>query len=344
MPPKEKYTDPDLRDSIKEEIKAGDKGGKPGQWSARKAQFMASEYKKRGGGYNEPKDSSQKHLSEWTEEQWQTKEGSGNAKREDGIEKRYLPKEAWEKMTEGEKEETERLKIEGGMEGRQYVENTETAKSARMGASKHEPEDEVEVGDGHEEGEKEAVKSPKKGKGHARQASASKGKPTEKQDGGDAEQIGQKRSLRSSSKKGAEAEAEADSPATDKKQKVNDGSAKQQNSSPSKLKSSEKTTSTTPTKSKSHARTSSTSSTKDNQTPSVPAGSATRLPKQGQTVHWRSGSSYTEGEVVEIVTEEKEVEGTKVKGSEGDPRVVVRSKKSGKVAAHKGEACYFEDA
>jgi len=36
MPPKEKYTDPDLRDEIKEEVKAGDKGGKPGQWSARK--------------------------------------------------------------------------------------------------------------------------------------------------------------------------------------------------------------------------------------------------------------------------------------------------------------------
>jgi len=36
MPPKEKYTDPDLREEIKEEVKAGDKGGKPGQWSARK--------------------------------------------------------------------------------------------------------------------------------------------------------------------------------------------------------------------------------------------------------------------------------------------------------------------
>jgi len=342
MPPKEKYTDPDLRDEIKEEIKAGDKGGKPGQWSARKAQFMASEYKKRGGGYNEPKDATQKHLSEWTEEQWQTKEGSGNAKREDGIEKRYLPKEAWEKMTESEKEETERVKIEGGKEGRQYVENTETAKEARVGASKHGQEDEVDDGEGENE-EAEEVKSPKKGKGHARQASASKGKRTEKQEAHDDEQVGQKRNLRSSSTKGAE----ANSPAPNKKQKINDGSTKQQKSSPSKSKSSsnsEKTTSTTPTKANSHASTSSTSSTKDNKTPSAPPGSTTRLPNKGQTVHWKSGSSYTEGEVVEIVTEEKEVEGVKVKGSEGDPRVVVRSKKSGKVAAHKGEACYFEDA
>jgi len=49
MPPKEKYTDPKLRDEVKEEIHKGDKGGQPGQWSARKAQMMAAEYKKRGG-------------------------------------------------------------------------------------------------------------------------------------------------------------------------------------------------------------------------------------------------------------------------------------------------------
>ena len=49
MPPKDKYTDPELRDEVKEEIHNSDKGGAPGQWSARKAQMMASEYKKRGG-------------------------------------------------------------------------------------------------------------------------------------------------------------------------------------------------------------------------------------------------------------------------------------------------------
>jgi len=38
MPSKkdDKYTDPELREEVKEEIQAGDKGGKPGQWSARK--------------------------------------------------------------------------------------------------------------------------------------------------------------------------------------------------------------------------------------------------------------------------------------------------------------------
>ena len=32
-------------------IKAGTKGGDPGEWSARKAQLLAVEYKKKGGGY-----------------------------------------------------------------------------------------------------------------------------------------------------------------------------------------------------------------------------------------------------------------------------------------------------
>ena len=36
MPPKKKYTDPKLRDEVKEEVQQGDKGGAPGQWSARK--------------------------------------------------------------------------------------------------------------------------------------------------------------------------------------------------------------------------------------------------------------------------------------------------------------------
>ena len=46
----EKYTDPDLRERIKEEIKESDRGGRPCQWSARKSQLLTQEYEKRGGG------------------------------------------------------------------------------------------------------------------------------------------------------------------------------------------------------------------------------------------------------------------------------------------------------
>tara|TARA_X000001316_G_C912715_1_gene27690 strand:+ start:333 stop:617 length:285 start_codon:yes stop_codon:yes gene_type:complete len=45
------YTKPELRKRLFNRIKAGSKGGKPGQWSARKAQMLALAYKKAGGGY-----------------------------------------------------------------------------------------------------------------------------------------------------------------------------------------------------------------------------------------------------------------------------------------------------
>lgn len=45
------YTKPTLRKRLFEQIKAGDKGGKAGQWSARKAQMLAKAYKEQGGGY-----------------------------------------------------------------------------------------------------------------------------------------------------------------------------------------------------------------------------------------------------------------------------------------------------
>ena len=45
------YTKPTMRKALFEKIKAGSKGGNPGQWSARKAQLMAVEYKAKGGGY-----------------------------------------------------------------------------------------------------------------------------------------------------------------------------------------------------------------------------------------------------------------------------------------------------
>lgn len=45
------YTKPTMRKRLFNKIKAGTKGGNAGQWSARKSQLLASEYKKAGGGY-----------------------------------------------------------------------------------------------------------------------------------------------------------------------------------------------------------------------------------------------------------------------------------------------------
>lgn len=45
------YTKPTMRKRLFNSIKSGGKGGKPGQWSARKAQMLAKKYKSSGGGY-----------------------------------------------------------------------------------------------------------------------------------------------------------------------------------------------------------------------------------------------------------------------------------------------------
>ena len=47
------YTKPTMRKNLFNKIKRGGKGGKPGQWSASKAQMLAKQYKAKGGGYRD---------------------------------------------------------------------------------------------------------------------------------------------------------------------------------------------------------------------------------------------------------------------------------------------------
>lgn len=126
----QKYTKPDLREQIKEDIKQSDKGGKPGQWSARKSQLLVQEYEKQGGGYRQDeKDEAAQSLEAWTEQNWQTLEGEGEA-REQGITKRYLPEAVWERLSDAEKREAERTKESGSQSGEQYVGWTPAIKRA----------------------------------------------------------------------------------------------------------------------------------------------------------------------------------------------------------------------
>lgn len=131
--PDTNYDKPDLREKLKEEIKAGDKGGKPGQWSARKAQLLTHEYEKAGGGYLDNKrTNAQQHLEKWTDEDWQTSDGKP-ADREGGA-TRYLPKGAWDELSPAEKKATNTKKQAGSKEGKQFVDNTVKAKKARQKA------------------------------------------------------------------------------------------------------------------------------------------------------------------------------------------------------------------
>jgi hypothetical protein len=86
-----KYSKPELRESIKDRVMAGSKGGKPGQWSARKAQLVAQQYEKAGGGYKGGKGEKQKSLEKWGKEKWSTK---------DEYEKRAKAKSAAKKYKE----------------------------------------------------------------------------------------------------------------------------------------------------------------------------------------------------------------------------------------------------
>ena len=122
------YTKPGLRDRIKREVMAGSQGGKPGQWSARKAQLVAARYKKAGGGYTGSKSSKQQSLSKWTKEDWRTSDGKP-AIREGGT-TRYLPSKAWSKLSPAEKAATNKKKVAASRQGKQFVANTKAAKSA----------------------------------------------------------------------------------------------------------------------------------------------------------------------------------------------------------------------
>ena len=122
------YTKPALRERIKNRIMAGSKGGKPGQWSARKAQLVAQEYEKAGGGYSGSKTSKQRSLSKWTKEKWRTSDRKP-ADRPGGT-TRYLPDRAWSKLSASEKAATNKKKREGSRRGKQFVSNTPAAKKA----------------------------------------------------------------------------------------------------------------------------------------------------------------------------------------------------------------------
>lgn len=121
-------TDPALWDKVKRQVTRGGKGGKPGEWSARKAQLAVREYKAEGGGYKGRK-SADNHLGQWQREDWGTRSGrtSGSAG------ERYLPRKARETLTEGEYRRTTAKKRADSGRGRQFSAQPEDA--ARMTTS-----------------------------------------------------------------------------------------------------------------------------------------------------------------------------------------------------------------
>ena len=108
-------SDPALWEQGKAEVTAGAKGGRPGEWSARKAQMAGQAYKKRGGGYLGERDP-HNHLHEWTEEEWGTKSGKPSGE----THERYLPKKAREALTDAEYNRTTAAKRRDTAKGKQH--------------------------------------------------------------------------------------------------------------------------------------------------------------------------------------------------------------------------------
>jgi len=121
-------TDEVLWKKIVKRVTAGDKGGRPGQWSARKAQLAVKLYKEAGGGYIGPKSKSNA-LDKWTREDWRTK--SGRPSLETG--ERYLPAKAIKSLSAREYARTTEEKRKGLKRGQQFVPQPKeiAAKTAR---------------------------------------------------------------------------------------------------------------------------------------------------------------------------------------------------------------------
>lgn len=128
------HTDEGKWKRIVASVKASDKGGKPGQWSARKAQLATQRYKKSGGGYTGPKTKAQKSLSKWTKEDWGTKSGKPSTQGSKATGERYLPKKARQALTSAEYAATTKAKREGTAKGKQFVKQPKTIakKTARF--------------------------------------------------------------------------------------------------------------------------------------------------------------------------------------------------------------------
>jgi hypothetical protein len=108
-------SDPKLWGKVKRQVTAGDKGGRKGQWSARKAQLAVQEYKRQGGGYKGAK-SKDNALERWTEEEWGTR--SGRKSTDTG--ERYLPKKARKALSEKEYARTTAKKRADTKKGKQF--------------------------------------------------------------------------------------------------------------------------------------------------------------------------------------------------------------------------------
>lgn len=98
-------------------VRSGE-GGRQGQWSARKSQLLVHRYEEQGGGYRgDQNEDEARSLRAWSEQEWQTRGGGGDAER-DGRMHRYLPRDVWARLSPAERRRAERSKARADREGK----------------------------------------------------------------------------------------------------------------------------------------------------------------------------------------------------------------------------------
>ncbi len=123
-------TKPKLWKRIVSSVKSGNKGGRKGQWSARKSQLAVQRYKKAGGGYRGKK-SSKNSLSKWSKQKWGYITKS-DAKKPRAKRGRYLPESVRKKLTPSQKAYENRKKRKATAKGKQKAKySRKTARKVR---------------------------------------------------------------------------------------------------------------------------------------------------------------------------------------------------------------------
>lgn len=114
------YTNPSLREELREDVLWGDRGGLPGQWSARKAQILKDEYEAHGGGYLGPLTRSQRSLRKWSRQRWGTRSGRNSVIGVGATGERYLPRAVLRRLSAKDYRATTAAKRRSLRAGAQY--------------------------------------------------------------------------------------------------------------------------------------------------------------------------------------------------------------------------------
>ncbi len=127
------YTDPEMREQLRAEIRAAAKGGEPGTWSARKSQLLTLAYQKAGGGYLQQHPNSKPRNTQGAGDQPGKATAEKAARRLTGA-AGYLAANASDDLTPAQRKAANVRKLVGSKAGKHPVASAATVKPTRKHA------------------------------------------------------------------------------------------------------------------------------------------------------------------------------------------------------------------